>query len=288
MNRERTVDALSPAAMLAKYQLAPSKDRGQNFLDDPNVIRKVVDAVGAGADDTVIEIGPGFGALTFGLAERAGRVVAVELDAGIVRAFNEEFGDVPGVTLVHGDALEYDLGAARAEAGGRKLIVAGNVPYSVTSPLIARLVQARDDVSRAVIMVQAEVGDRLVAEPGSSDYGRLSVVVQFHACVRRLFAIRRTCFTPRPQVDSRVIEIDLSNAPGRSVDGAAFEAVVTAAFGKRRKMLRGALAELLAERGVDPDAVERASGIDLSRRGETLTVEEFAALADTIGGGRAG
>jgi 16S rRNA (adenine1518-N6/adenine1519-N6)-dimethyltransferase len=280
------VDAVSPSTMLAKYRLAPSKDRGQNFLDDPNVIRKVVDAVGVGPGDVVVEVGSGFGALTFGLAARARRVVAVELDSGIVRAFTAEYGEVDGITLVPGDILDIDLSSVRERFGAPKLVVAGNIPYSVTSPLIARLVDMSEHVSRAVLMVQAEVGDRLVAAPGTAEYGRLSVVVQFHAAVRQLFTIRRTCFTPRPKVDSRVIEIDFAAAPVRSVEAAAFEAVVAAAFGKRRKMLRGALAGVAGASGVTMGDLETASGIDLSRRGETLSVEEFEQLTLALEDGK--
>jgi len=269
--------------MLSKYRLAPSKDRGQNFLDDQNVIHKVVQSAAIRPDDLVVEVGSGFGALTFGLAERAGHVIAVELDSGIVRAFTEEYGEPAGVTLVAGDILDFDLAAACSEFNREKLVVAGNIPYSVTSPLIARLIDAGEHISRAVLMVQAEVGDRLTAGPGTSDYGRLSVVVQFHAVVRQLFTIRRTCFTPKPKVDSRVIEIDFESAPVRDAERTTFETVVAAAFGKRRKMLRGALADLLGERGATVEGLQRASGIDLSRRGETLSVEEFERIALAIG-----
>jgi len=273
------VDALSPSALLSKYQLAPSKDRGQNFLDDPNVIRKVVEAAGIGADDIVVEVGSGFGALTFGLARRASHVVAVELDSGIVRAFTEEYGKPDGITLVAGDILEFDFGAACARFERQKVVVVGNIPYSVTSPLIARLVDVTPHVSRAVLMVQAEVGDRLVAQPGTPEYGRLSVVVQFHAVVRQLFTIRRTCFAPKPKVDSRVIELDFASAPPRDADRLVFERVVAAAFGKRRKMLRSALSDLLRELGVTAKELAEVSGIDLCRRGETLSVDEFERLA---------
>ncbi len=277
------MNVLSPSTMLSKYRLAPAKGRGQNFLDDPNVIQKVVEAAAIRADDLVVEVGSGFGALTFGLAERAGHVVAVELDSGIVRAFSEEYGEPEGITLVAGDILDFDFAAACAEFGRQKLVVVGNIPYSITSPLITRLVDASEHVSRAVLMVQAEVGDRLVAGPSTAEYGRLSVVVQFHAVVRQLFAIRQTCFVPKPKVDSRAIEIDFASAPARDADRAAFETVVAAAFGKRRKMLRGALRDLLRERGVTVEGLGEASGIDLSRRGETLSVEEFERLTLAIG-----
>jgi 16S rRNA (adenine1518-N6/adenine1519-N6)-dimethyltransferase len=277
--RRPVVELLSPATMLAKYRLAPSKGRGQNFLEDPNVIRKIVDAMAVGPDDVVVEVGSGFGALTFGLVARARHVVAVELDSGIVRAFTSEYGEPDGLTLVAGDILDLDFADVRNRFDGRKLVVAGNIPYSVTSPLIAKLVDVSEHVSRAVLMVQAEVGDRLVAAAGTKAYGKLSVVVQFHAGVRQLFIIRNTCFIPQPKVDSLVIEIDFAAAPVRSADAATFEKVVAAAFGKRRKMLRGALGDMLRDRGLTVGDLERASGIDLSRRGETLSIEEFERLA---------
>jgi len=202
--------------MLAKYGLAASRRRGQNFLVDPNVARKVVSAVGAGKGDVVLEIGPGFGAITLGLAEAAGEVIAIEIDAGIVRAFRDEYGDVPGVTLVSGDFLEFDIADAARSRGADRLIVAGNLPYSVTSPVIRRLTEHRSLVPRAVLMVQAEVGARIAAGPATPDYSALSAVVQFHAGVRALFAVRRTCFHPRPRVDSKLVEIDFARAPRRA------------------------------------------------------------------------
>ncbi len=234
-----------------------------------------------------MEVGSGFGALTFGLAEQAGHVVAVELDSGIVRAFTAEYGQPPGITLVAGDILDLDFAEIRTRfedhLGERKLVVAGNIPYSVTSPLIARLVDVSEHVSRAVLMVQAEVGDRLAASPGTFAYGKLSVVVQFYAVVRQLFAIRSTCFVPKPKVDSRVIEIDFASAPARAAAGTEFEAVVAAAFSKRRKMLRGALKDFLRSRGMTAEELGNASGIDLTRRGETLSIEEFERLTLAMG-----
>jgi len=178
------------SAMLAKYGLAPSKRRGQNFLADGNVARKVVDAVGAGPSDVVVEIGSGFGAITFGLAEKAGHVVAVEIDSGIARAFEAEYGKPSGITLVNGDILEFDLAGVAGERGVERVLVAGNLPYAVTSPVVRLLLEEKNVVSRAVLMVQAEVGARMVATPGERDYSALSVVLQFHARVRQLFGVR--------------------------------------------------------------------------------------------------
>jgi len=280
------VEPTRAPAMLSKYGLAASRRRGQNFLVDDNVARKVVSAVGATPDDVVVEVGPGFGAITFGIAETAKHVVAVEIDAGIARAFRSEYGDAPGVTLVEGDFLEFDLEAAAGRLGVGRLVVAGNLPYSVTSPVVRRLIEHRTLVPRAVLMVQAEVGARIAAGPGGPDYSALSAVVQYHAAVRSLFGVRRTCFHPRPRVDSRVIEIDLAAGAARRSDPGQFSEVVHAAFRKRRKMLRQSLAELMAGRAVSVGDLAERTGLDLSRRGETLSVEEFDLLAVALGSAR--
>ena len=245
---------------------------------DPNVGRKVVAALRAGQDDTVFEIGPGFGAITFGIVAAAGRVVAIEYDSGIVRAFREEYGEVDGLELIEGDALEFDLRRAALARGARRVIVAGNIPYGMTSPLLRVLIENRDVVTRSVLMVQREVAERLAAGPGAGA-SALTSVVAFHATVSALFPVRRTCFHPRPDVDSTVIEVDFEGAVERRADPGLYSDVVHAAFASRRKMLRGTLSELAVRRGVTVGDVERRSGIDLTRRGETLSVEEFEALA---------
>jgi 16S rRNA (adenine1518-N6/adenine1519-N6)-dimethyltransferase len=281
------VEPTPARAMLRKYGLAPSKDRGQNFLIDPNVARKVVDAIGPSGDEVVVEIGPGFGAITFGLAERAAHLICIEYDAGIVRAFREEYGDPEGITLIEGDALELDPCEAARGRGVARVVVAGNLPYNLTSPLLRVLIDNRECVSRAVVMVQSEVADRLTAEPGESEYSALTAVVGFHATVRPRFAVRRTCFHPRPAVDSKVVEVDFLGAPERRADAAIYAAVVHAAFGQRRKMLRSALAGLAGELGLDVDLMGTAARVDLSRRGETLSVEEFERLALAVREARA-
>lgn len=274
--------------MLSKYGLAPSKRRGQNFLVDGNIVDKIVEAAGVGPDDLVVEVGPGFGAITFGLAERARHVVGVEIDGGIARAFQDEYGEQPGITIVAGDVLEFDLRSALARYGGSTLVLVGNLPYNVTSPVVRLLIEHRDIVSRGVLMVQEEVGARMTAESGDSDYSSLTAVLAYHALVSALFGVRRTCFHPRPKVDSRVVEIVFAGTPERRSDPATYSEVVHAAFGQRRKMLRGTLAGLLESAGASPAEIEAATGIDLARRGESLSVEEFdllaAALAPEVGG----
>ncbi|MBD3367094.1 MAG: ribosomal RNA small subunit methyltransferase A [Candidatus Eisenbacteria bacterium] len=271
-----------PGTMLRKYGLAPAKGRGQNFLADRNAAAKVVEAVGPDPGDIVVEVGPGFGAITFGLVERSRHVVAVELDSGIAAAFRSEYGDVPGLELVEGDFLDLDLDRVARERDASELIVAGNLPYAITSPVLERIVEARDVVRRSVVMVQAEVGARLAAEPGDPDYSALTVMLGSVAGVRRLFQVRRTCFVPRPAVDSAVIEIDLAHPPELASRASTFEGVVRAAFGRRRKMLRSALRPLLEPVGVTTDELCAASGIDLRRRGETLSVNEFDRLAVSL------
>jgi 16S rRNA (adenine1518-N6/adenine1519-N6)-dimethyltransferase len=160
----------------------------------------------------------------------------------------------------------------------------GNIPYSVTSPLIKRLIDFRGSVARAVLMVQREVADRLAAGPGDPDYSALSVIVRFHARVESLFSVRRTCFYPRPNVDSGVIELDLEGAPARRSDPDVFSEVVRAAFGKRRKMLRQSLREIAGIAAVSIEALGERSGVEMSRRAETLSLGEFEALAVALGG----
>jgi 16S rRNA (adenine1518-N6/adenine1519-N6)-dimethyltransferase len=269
----------SPAAMLAKYGLAASKQRGQTFLCDENVTRKVVAAAGVGPEDVVVEVGPGFGALTFQLAEVARHVIAVEIDAGIARAFREEYGTTEAISLVEGDILGFDLRTAVREWGVGSLTIVANIPYNVTSPLISHLIADRAVVARAVLMVQSEVGARIASGPGDADYSALSVVTRYHAGVRRLFTVRASCFYPRPKVDSGVIEIDFRRAVEHASDPDVFENVVRAAFGKRRKMLRQSLGTLLKDAGLTASELEGATGIDMTRRGETLDVDEFDRLA---------
>jgi 16S rRNA (adenine1518-N6/adenine1519-N6)-dimethyltransferase len=268
--------------MLSKYGLAPSKRRGQNFLVDGNIVDKIVAAVGAGPDDLIVEVGPGFGAITFGLAETAWHVVGVEIDAGIARAFRDEYGEQPGITLVAGDVLDFDLGTALARYGGSRLVVVGNLPYNVTSPVVRLLIDHRGIVSRGVLMVQDEVGARMTAAPGESDYSSLTAVLAYHARVAPLFGVRRTCFHPKPKVDSRVVEVVFTGVPERRSDPDTYSEIVRAAFGQRRKMLRGSLAGLLAAAGTSPQAVETVTGIDLARRGESLSVEELDTLAAAL------
>jgi 16S rRNA (adenine1518-N6/adenine1519-N6)-dimethyltransferase len=266
-------------ALLSKYRLAPSKERGQNFLIDPNVAAKVVEAVSPDRSEVVVEIGPGFGAITLGLAGRAKHVVAIECDAGLVRAFREEHGHLDRVTLLQGDALDLDPEVLAGQHDVPGVVIAGNLPYNLTSPALRLVIERGAHILRAVFMVQKEVAERLLAQPGSPEYSALTAILRFHATARARFHVRRTCFYPRPAVDSSVLEIVPVLGRGRTADPAVFSEVVHAAFGKRRKMLRQALLDLVRDAGSSADALAEESGIDLRRRGETLSVEEFETLA---------
>jgi 16S rRNA (adenine1518-N6/adenine1519-N6)-dimethyltransferase len=252
---------------------------GQNFLVDPNIQRKIVAALEPGPADEVLEIGPGTGALTRHLAAQAGRVVAIEKDDDLAAALRDEFEGAPHVEVVHGDVLEVDLGALVREPDRVKVV--GNIPYNITSPLLFRLLESELNPERIVVMVQREVADRLLAEPGEKNYGALSVGMRAVARVRRLFHVGRAAFRPVPDVDSTVVLIvpyrPARLTPAERVD---LRTLTRAAFGWRRKQLQKILRTADAYRldAEELEAVARESGIEPERRPETLSPEEFVSL----------
>jgi 16S rRNA (adenine1518-N6/adenine1519-N6)-dimethyltransferase len=279
-----------PRRVLARHGLGAKKSWGQNFLHDRSVLERIVAAAGAGPDDVVAEIGAGLGTLTGALAGAEPpprRVLAIEREPDMLQVLAAELGGEPRVELVHGDALAFDFAAARA-AAGRPLIVVGNLPYQISSALVLALVAAgaRGDVARAIVMVQRELAQRLVAPPGSRTYGRPSVTVAQYASARILFHVRPGSFHPAPSVTSSVMRIEPRPAPLAPVrDPALFEAVVKQAFATRRKMLRRSLAGGFPEAAVT--AALEASGIAGTRRAEELAVADFARLADALADARA-
>lgn len=267
---------------LAAAGLRPRKRWGQHFLCDPGVARRIVETAQLGADSAVLEIGPGLGALSDALADVAGRLDLVEIDRGLAARLRERYADRPHVRVIEGDVLALPLPELIAEPG---VTVVANLPYNISTPVLFRLRDLRVHFPRAVLMLQREVAARLAARPGSPDYGVTSILVQVVADVRLAFVVSRRSFLPPPQVDSAVV--DLRWSPGLRVDvrdAATFEAVVRAAFGQRRKMLRNALGELLAGRRRDAAAVFSEAGIDPTARAETLDVAAFARLADAVTG----
>jgi len=249
---------------------------GQNFLHDPRVIARIVDAVAPLPGERLVEIGPGQAALTRALVARAGHVTALEIDRDLAAWLRTQFTP-DQLTLIEGDALAFDWARFADEAPATPLRVVGNLPYNISSPLLFVLVAIADRVRDQHFMLQKEVVERMVAPPGSRTYGRLSVMLQFRYRMARLFDVPRGAFNPPPQVTSSIVRMQpLSAAELPDVDTARFAQVVTAAFGQRRKTLRNALHALL-----DADAIV-AAGIDPQARAETLGVAQFVRLAQAV------
>jgi len=255
---------------------------GQNFLVDENLQKKIVSALGAGASDEVLEIGPGQGALTRHLVGRVRRLVLVELDDHLARELAEQHGGRPDVAVVHADVLDVEL-AALSEAPGEMLVV-GNIPYNITTPIVFKLL-ARPRPRAIVLMVQDDVADRIVAPVGTKAYGALSVGVRTVARVERLFRVGRGAFRPVPGVDSAVVRITpLVPEPLAADEEQRLRDLVRAAFQWRRKQLRKILRDhpdlSVAEAVMETAA--RAAGVDLSDRPERVAPEQFVVLARTL------
>jgi 16S rRNA (adenine1518-N6/adenine1519-N6)-dimethyltransferase len=273
----------APRTLLAAHDLHPKKQYGQNFLVDPSTARMIVDRTHLSPDDLVLEIGAGLGALTIPAAAKASQVIAVEKDPEMVAVLKSELAaqGVGNVVLINQDVLTVDIAKMGLQAG-RKFVVLGNLPYNISSQIIIALIRDRQSVDRAVLMFQKEVAQRLAVGPGSKDYGRLSVMLQYCADVKKVATVGPHLFLPRPKVASEVIEIcfkDTIEYP--AADEKLLSAVVKAAFSTRRKTLKNALMNMAVN--FDGDTVIRALGessIDPSRRAETLSVEEFVRLSN--------
>jgi 16S rRNA (adenine1518-N6/adenine1519-N6)-dimethyltransferase len=244
---------------------------GQHFLADPRLLRRIADALGAGPDDTVLEIGPGPGGLTEALAERAGRLVAIEKDRDLVPALRARF---PAATIVEADALEADW---RALAGPR-FLVAGNIPYNITSPLLDKALEPPPP-ARVVFLVQKEVADRVTARAGDPAYGALSAGVQSVAAAERLFTVPAGAFRPRPKVDSAVLRLTpLAEPLVTAAEQGSYRRLVVGLFGFRRKQLARGLRELTGWEPARVAEILERVGIAPSARPETVTPAAFAAL----------
>ena len=260
----------------------PKRSLGQNFLVDPNIQRKIVDAVDPGPDDVVVEIGPGTGALTRSLAERAGRLVAIELDDRLAAALAQEFADSPAVTVLHRSVLDVDL-ATIAEP--ERIHVVGNIPYNITSPILFHRLARDGRPADIVLMVQREVADRVLAAPDTGAYGALSIGVQSVARVERLFHVGRGAFRPAPTVDSTVIRITPVRPPAMTAaEERDLRALTRAAFAWRRKQLQKTLRAAPAYRLDAADVADLAAetGFDLALRPEALAPLQLVDLARAL------
>ncbi len=265
---------VNPRALLERYDVLPKKSLGQNFLHDPNALEKIVDTAELMPEDTVLEIGPGTGALTEVLARSAARVVAVELDQRLAPILQERLADYPNVTIVFQDILETDVPALMETEG---YVVVANVPYYITSAILKVLLENEHRPRRLVLTMQQEVAERLIAKP--NDMSILAVSVQFFGQPKIAMRINPSVFWPRPEVDSAVVIIDTYATPPVDVsDAKRFFRVVKAGFGQKRKQLKNALGSGLALNSEQTAALCESAGIDPRRRAETLTLEEWAAL----------
>lgn len=272
------------ARVLRAYGLRPRKRWGQHFLVSRRALDRILEAAGLTSADAVLEVGAGLGTLTVALAQRAGRVIAVEIDPALLPPLSAAVGVFPNVAVVHADILRVDPEALLSGATGPRKIVA-NLPYNVASPLIVSLLERPLGLERMVMTVQREVAQRLAAGPGTKDYGALSVAVQFRAQAEIVGRIPPSGFFPSPDVESAIVRLVVRPAPPVQVtDEAAFFRVVRAAFAQRRKTLRNTVAAVLALPPAQVEAACREAGIDPRRRGETLTLAEFAALTEALAG----
>lgn len=271
--------------VLGRHGFHFSKSLGQNFLIDGSVLNRIAEGAELSEEDVVLEVGPGIGVLTQVLCERAGRVVAVEIDRGLLPVLDETLSEYSNVEVVLGDILRLDLPQLFEEKfSGKQVKVVANLPYYITTPIIMNFFEKKLPVERIVVMVQKEVADRMQAVPSTKAYGTLSIAVQYYAEAKIVTTVSAGSFFPPPNVDSAVIALIRREKPAVAVkDEDLFFRVVKAAFAQRRKTLPNTLSSTM---GVAKDLLREAlakAEIDPMRRGESLSLEEFGRLADAIG-----
>ena len=268
--------------LLDKYNLRAKKQFGQNFLISERALRAIADATVSSDEDWIVEIGAGLGTLTAQLVERvtAGKVIALEMDPDMVTVLKAELGTVDNLEIEQIDAMRYDLRMV-AKWRGEPIVVCGNLPYHIASQLMFRVIDARADVRHCVVMIQKEMADRIVAKPGTKEYGAIGVMLRTYADITTVIKVPAGSFLPPPKIDSTVIKlVPLAQPRTPIANEKHYSAVVHAAFGQRRKTLRNALKSLWADQEVDAALV--ATKIDGMRRGETLDIPEFGALAASL------
>lgn len=274
----------SPAvlqALLKKHGLRPLKSLGQNFLMDSNILEAIADAAQLDEQTNCLEIGAGAGALTLRLSRRAKRVVSLEIDKGMLSLLQETLAGCDNVEIIHGDVLKQDLSQlTQAAWGNEPFVVAANLPYYITTPVIFQLLESGLPMQNMVLLMQKEVAARLCAQPGTKEYGALSVAVQYLCEVKTLFNVAPSCFMPRPQVESTLVRLQLQERP-LPVSPQALSAVVRSLFAMRRKTLLNNL----AARGMDKQqatACLQQAGIQPNQRAEALAIEDFIRLTQIL------
>lgn len=284
--KEKRMEFISPSVIKCiaeKYDFQFKKGLGQNFLTSQEVLEEIADAAeidGRG----VLEIGPGFGVLTNELAKRAEKVVACEIDARLVPILADTLSEYDNIKIINRDILKTDIRALiDEEFGGDRISVAANLPYYITTPIITGVIEAKLPIENFVVMVQKEVADRIGAKPGTKDYGALSVLCRFYTEPEIISIVPAGLFVPRPKVDSAVLRMRFRDKPAVEVKNERmFFRVVRAAFSQRRKTLLNCLAASFQSGKDELRELLLSVGIEPARRGETLTLSEFAAIADKL------
>ena len=264
---------------LTERGLSPRRRFGQNFLIREELAERIVEHCRLRDDDVAVEIGPGAGALTLRIATRVRQLIAVEKDAGLAEYLREEMAEWSKVEIVEADFLEFDLVAAARRHGVEKLAVVGNIPYNITTPVIERIFEQKHVVRSAVLLVQKEYAERLAAAAGTPEYGSLTLFARYHALMEPLMTLRSGAFWPRPTVDSMLIRFFLREHPPVDAPEALLFRIIRASFQQRRKQLANTLQNALGLPDAAIERLGRQAGIALTRRGETLTLDEFARLA---------
>lgn len=265
--------------ILQRFGIHMSKRLGQNFLIDANIVQGIVDAANVQENDRVLEIGPGIGTLTQALAETGAEVTCVELDKRLPEVLAHTLDAYDNVRVIQGDILKVNIPEIM---GDKPFKVVANLPYYITTPIIMALLEKHLPITDIVVMVQKEVAERMAAQPGGKTYGALSVAVQYYTVPEIALYVPPRSFMPPPEVDSVVVKCKVRQTPAvELIDEKMFFRVVKAAFGQRRKTLNNALKSMGVDKNIIVDVLDKA-GIEATRRGETLTMEEFGAIANIL------
>ncbi len=276
---------LRTRAILEKYNFTFKKSLGQNFLIDLNILNNIVNEAGITEQSGAIEIGPGIGALTEQLAKKAEKVIAFEIDQRLLPVLADTLQPYSNVKIIHSDVLKADVKKVILEEfrADQEIMVVANLPYYVTTPILMKLLEEKLPIKQIVVMIQKEVADRIAAKPNSKEYGSLSIAAQYYAEAKTALIVPKTVFIPQPNVDSAVLRLTLREKPAVTVmDESFFFRVVKSSFAQRRKtILNNLVHNLLNDKEKIEQALTRA-GIDPKRRGESLTIEEFATLSNEL------
>lgn len=272
--------------IIKKHGFTFKKSLGQNFLIEPTILDKIVRSAGIDQDTGVIEIGPGIGALTQKLAEKAGKVVAIEIDQRLIPILGDTLSDYSNVKVIHGDVLKISVAEIIEQelATFKSIKVVANLPYYITSPIILKLLEEKLNLDKITIMIQKEVAERISASPGGKDYGSLTVAIEYYAEAEISFTVPKTVFVPQPNVDSAILNLTIrKQSPYEVEDEERLFKVIRASFAQRRKTLYNNMINLVGKENKEILlAIFNKTGIEPSRRAETLSLLEFVELSNNL------